>query len=198
MVDSTSSSQTQDRGVSFLYMGAAFVIVVAGLRAAESILNPLLLAVFLSVITAPAYFGLIKRKIADWLALLIVIGVLSATLIGVVFFVTGSIASFTSDHQQDHYRDKLQEKRALMARAIQQFVEKVHGTRRMGQGHQTGMMHGGDQQAGGDTDRFHGIVMFHLAAIRQDAVPLGKDRDKIRRSFEERFVFVRTQRGKGI
>ena len=110
--DSTSSSQPQDRGVSFLYMAAAFVIVVAGLRAAEPILNPLLLAVFLSVITAPAYFGLIKRKIADWLALLIVISVLSATLIGVVFFVTGSIASFTSDQQQDHYRDKILEKRA--------------------------------------------------------------------------------------
>jgi predicted PurR-regulated permease PerM len=112
MTDSTSSPQPQDRGVSFLYMAAAFVIVVAGLRAAEPILNPLLLAVFLSVITAPAYFGLIKRKIADWLALLIVISVLSATLIGVVFFVTGSIASFTSDEQQDHYRDKILEKRA--------------------------------------------------------------------------------------
>ena len=116
MVDSKSSTQPQDRGVSFLYMAAAFVIVVAGLRAAEPILNPLLLAVFLSVITAPAYFGLIKRKIADWLALLIVISVLSATLIGVVFFVTGSIASFTSDQQQYHYRDKILEKRAIFDR----------------------------------------------------------------------------------
>ncbi|MCP4171895.1 MAG: AI-2E family transporter [Fuerstiella sp.] len=123
MSDSTSSSQAQDRGVGFLYMAAAFVIVVAGLRAAESILNPLLLAVFLSVITAPAYFGLIKRKIASWLALLIVIGVLSATLIGVVFFVTGSIASFTSEHQQDHYRDKILEKRVVFDRWLSSLID---------------------------------------------------------------------------
>ena len=37
----------QARGVSYLYMAAAFVIVVAGMRAAESIMNPLLLAIFL-------------------------------------------------------------------------------------------------------------------------------------------------------
>jgi AI-2 transport protein TqsA len=123
MTDSTSSAQPQDRGVSFLYMAAAFVIVVAGLRAAEPILNPLLLAVFLSVITAPAYFGLIKRKIADWLALLIVISVLSATLIGVVFFVTGSIASFTSDEQQDHYRDRILEKRAIVERWLSSVID---------------------------------------------------------------------------
>ena len=123
MGDNTSSTQPQDRGVSFLYMAAAFVIVVAGLRAAEPILNPLLLAVFLSVITAPAYFGLIKRKIADWLALLIVISVLSATLIGVVFFVTGSIASFTSDKQQDHYRDKILEKRATFDRWLASVID---------------------------------------------------------------------------
>ncbi|MEO2017053.1 MAG: AI-2E family transporter [Fuerstiella sp.] len=123
MGDSTSSSEAQERGVAFLYMAAAFVIVVAGLRAAESILNPLLLAVFLSVITAPAYFWLIKRQIASWLALLIVIGVLSATLIGVVFFVTGSIASFTSEHQQDHYRDKILEKRVMFDRWLSSVID---------------------------------------------------------------------------
>ena len=37
----------QDRGVSYLYIAAALVIVVAGMRAAEAIVNPLLLAVFL-------------------------------------------------------------------------------------------------------------------------------------------------------
>ena len=55
MVESTSVPspvvsppvQGQARGVSYLYMAAAFVIVVAGMRAAESILNHLLLAVFL-------------------------------------------------------------------------------------------------------------------------------------------------------
>ena len=123
MVDSKSSTQPQDRGVSFLYMAAAFVIVVAGIRAAEPILNPLLLAVFLSVITAPAYFALIKRKIADWLALLIVISVLSATLIGVVFFVTGSIGSFTSEQQQDHYREKIRGKRAIFDRWLASVID---------------------------------------------------------------------------
>ena len=96
MVESTSVPspvvsppvQGQARGVSYLYMAAAFVIVVAGMRAAESILNPLLLAVFLSIVSAPAYFGLLNRKVSEWLALLTVIGVLGLILFGVVLIVT--------------------------------------------------------------------------------------------------------------
>lgn len=99
------------RGVSYLYMAAAFVIVVAGMRAAESILNPLLLAVFLAIISSPAYFALLKRKFSNWLALLIVIGVLSAIALGLAFAVTESIVTFAA--RQQHYREQLNERTHL-------------------------------------------------------------------------------------
>lgn len=114
------------RGVSYLYMAAAFVIVVAGMRAAESILNPLLLAVFLAIISSPAYFGLLKRKYSQWLSLLIVIGVLSSVVIGVTYVVTRSISGFTT--QQDHYEEQLNERfRGLSAKANGMLPEWVTG-----------------------------------------------------------------------
>jgi len=69
---------SQRDGVSYLYMLAAFVVIVAAVRAIETILNPLLLAVFLSVMCAPAYFGLLRRGVSQWLALLLITGGLSA------------------------------------------------------------------------------------------------------------------------
>ena len=101
------------KGLSYLYMAAAFVIAVAGMRASAAILNPLLLAVFLSIISAPAYFKLLQRGVSNWLALLTVIGVLSVVVIAVVFVVMGSIAGFTE--HQEHYQHRLtMEKRRLM------------------------------------------------------------------------------------
>ncbi|MEZ6124880.1 MAG: AI-2E family transporter [Planctomycetaceae bacterium] len=115
----TNLQASQARGVSYLYMAAAFVLVVAGMRAAEPILNPLLLAVFLSVICAPAYFALLKRKVANWLALLIVVSVLSAVMLSVVFVVMESIAGFTSNHR--HYEELLQERTRGFRRQIDQL-----------------------------------------------------------------------------
>lgn len=93
--------------MSYLYMAAAFVVVVAGIRAAEAIINPLLLAVFLAIISAPAYFGLVRRGVSTWASLLIVIAVLSFGFLGVVLVVMDSIAGFTS--RQAHYADRITE-----------------------------------------------------------------------------------------
>ena len=101
----SGTGHAPSRGVSYLYMAAAFVVVVAGMRAAEAIVNPLLLAVFLAVISAPGYFGLLRRGFSNWLALLIVIGALSFVVVGVVLVVMESIAGFTSN--QEHYKERL-------------------------------------------------------------------------------------------
>ena len=114
----TTKQPTQ--GVSYLYVAAAFVVVVAGMKAAESIVNPLLLAIFLSVISAPAYFKLLARGVSDWLALLTVIGVLAIAMFAVIFFVTKSIAGFTS--QQQHYQDRLQEERNKLLAVVDRWT----------------------------------------------------------------------------
>ena len=107
-------------GASYLYMAAAFVVVVAGMRAAAAIVNPLLLAIFLSVVSAPAYLGLIRRGISNWLSLLIVIGVLSVVVLSVVFVVTDSIAGFTSRHV--YYRDLLNERTEALQRRFDELI----------------------------------------------------------------------------
>ena len=120
MTSESPATDNQTGGVSYLYMAAAFVIVVAGMRAAEAVLNPLLLAVFLSIISAPAYFRLLARGMSEWLSLLVVIGVLSIVLFGVVFFVTSSIAGFTS--QQEYYIEKLGEKEEALKNLAESWM----------------------------------------------------------------------------
>lgn len=110
----------QSSGLTYLYMSAAFVVVVAGMRAAESIINPLLLAIFLTIISAPAYFGLLKKGVSTWLALLIVTGVLGGITLVLVYVLTNSIASFLDN--QDHYRDRLREERAQVMASVKQWL----------------------------------------------------------------------------
>ncbi|MFW6152116.1 MAG: AI-2E family transporter [Verrucomicrobiota bacterium] len=73
-----------DRSTAFsrLLIGmACFVIVVAGIKAAASLLTPFLLAVFLAIILTPLYFSMMKVGMPSWLSLLVIIlgfGVVSA------------------------------------------------------------------------------------------------------------------------
>lgn len=67
---------------------AAFVVCVAGMRAAESILAPFLLSLFVAVVAAPPMFWLQRRRVSNTAALLIVllllvlIGFLLVMLVG--------------------------------------------------------------------------------------------------------------------
>jgi len=72
----------------FLIITAAFIIVVAGMRAAEAILIPVLLSAFIAIISAQPLFFLKRKGVPAVLALLIVItvvigiGLIMAVLIG--------------------------------------------------------------------------------------------------------------------
>ncbi|MHC4238089.1 MAG: AI-2E family transporter, partial [Planctomycetota bacterium] len=81
----------------FLVMAAAFVIVIAGMRAAVEIIVPFLLAVFLAIIGTPALFWLKARGIGTVFAILIVS--LTIMLAGFMFgtIMATSIADFTND-----------------------------------------------------------------------------------------------------
>jgi predicted PurR-regulated permease PerM len=57
------------KGTQFLITMAAFVILVAGMRAAEEILVPFLLSVFLAIICAPPLFWLRRKHVPTALAL---------------------------------------------------------------------------------------------------------------------------------
>lgn len=81
----------------FLITAAAFVIVVAGMRAAVEIIIPFLLAVFLAIICTPSLFWLKSRGISTVFAILIVslVIMLAGLMIGTI--LTTSIADFTND-----------------------------------------------------------------------------------------------------
>ncbi len=89
----------------FLITAAAFVIVVAGMRAAVDIIVPFLMAVFLAIISTPALFWLKKKGITTPFAILVVslVILLAGLLVGTV--LTTSIADFTQDLPQ--YTKKL-------------------------------------------------------------------------------------------
>ena len=86
---------------------AAFVIVVAGMKAAAAIIVPFLMAVFLAVIATPGLFWLKKKGIGTGLAIVIIslVILVAGLLVGTV--VAASIADFTKNTKT--YEAKLQE-----------------------------------------------------------------------------------------
>jgi predicted PurR-regulated permease PerM len=84
------SGRTMSRLISL----AAFVVVVAGLRAAQSIVTPILLAAFLAVICFPPLTWLVRKGLPNWLALLIVIGAAVLVLLGIIGLIGSSLSQF--------------------------------------------------------------------------------------------------------
>ncbi|MEZ5558889.1 MAG: AI-2E family transporter [Pseudomonadales bacterium] len=79
-----------------LVVFAAFVIVVAGIKAAEPLMVPFLLAVFIATIAATPVFWLEQRRVPAGLAILVVmIGIIGA-LLGFGALVAQSVSEFTA------------------------------------------------------------------------------------------------------
>ncbi|MCD4721138.1 MAG: AI-2E family transporter [Desulfobacula sp.] len=82
---------------SSLIKFAAFVIVVAGMKAAVVLVVPLLLAVFLSIICAPPLFWMQKKGIPSLVGILILMfGVIAIQML-LVSLVSSSIADFSGN-----------------------------------------------------------------------------------------------------
>ena len=78
---------------------AAFIIIIAGMIFAKSIIAPFLMALFISIICAQPIFWLEKKKVPKSLSVLIVlIGTLSV-FFGFGYLFAGAISSFTSNIQ---------------------------------------------------------------------------------------------------
>ena len=83
-----ANGQGLTRAARFLLYGAAFVILVAGVRNAEPILVPFLLAVMLAIICATPLHWMESKGLPTWLAVLVIlivllgIGTMTGTLIG--------------------------------------------------------------------------------------------------------------------
>ena len=104
------SSETSS--TNFLQNFAALVIVIAGLKTAQALLVPFLLAFFISIICAGPFYWLQRRKVPAPLALLLVIclvvfgGLIVLTLIGT------SVNDFTN--QLPTYQKQLQDETLVL------------------------------------------------------------------------------------
>lgn len=63
----------QHRGTHWLVGLAAFVIIIAGLKAASQIVVPFMLAVFIAIVCAPLMASLRRRKVPTWLSIVLVV-----------------------------------------------------------------------------------------------------------------------------
>lgn len=83
------------RSRSPLLVVAALIVVIAGFRAAASLLVPLLLALFVTVLSLPILNWLIRRGLPSRLAVLATILADVGVLTGFGFLLSGAVAEFT-------------------------------------------------------------------------------------------------------
>ena len=81
-------------GGRFLILTAAFVIVVAGMKAASPILIPFLLSVFIAIISAPSMFFLQQKGLPTALALTVVISAVVIVLLLLAVLIGSSVDDF--------------------------------------------------------------------------------------------------------
>lgn len=84
---------------------AAFVIVVAGIKAAATLMVTFLLASFIAILCAPPFMLMRRWGVPSWISILVVIAFLVLLQIGFLTIVATTIANFTSDLPQ--YQQKL-------------------------------------------------------------------------------------------
>ena len=102
-----------DARIRILLPAAALVVFIAGLRAADSILIPFMVAVFVTVLALPMMFWLQKLGLPRGLAVLITILGATGVLAGAGFLVTLGIVEFA---------DRLPSYRQELDRGIEQAV----------------------------------------------------------------------------
>jgi predicted PurR-regulated permease PerM len=77
-----------------LITGAAAIVVIAGLKAAQAVVIPLLIAIFLAILCSPAVAWLGRKRVPTVLAVILVVLVLFAIISGAAAVVGGSVNGF--------------------------------------------------------------------------------------------------------
>jgi AI-2 transport protein TqsA len=94
--DGATMSDGRDRGARVLFVAASVVVVIAGLRAAASILLPFLVAVFLAIVSMPLMTWLQRRGVPKVIAVVCTVLAGIAVLAGLVVLVGHSVNQFTA------------------------------------------------------------------------------------------------------
>jgi len=92
---SDSNGTVFSPGFKWLLGLAALMIIMGGLKIAEAIVVPMLLAMFIAIISAPPLAWMTSHRVPSWLAILILVFVLMIFSWVLVLFVGSAIDTFT-------------------------------------------------------------------------------------------------------
>lgn len=84
-------------GGRLLLSAACLIVVLAGLKAAEPLLVPLVFSAFLGVLSAPAVLWLAKKRVPEGIAVALVVVAVVVALTLTAGFIGGSIGRFTAE-----------------------------------------------------------------------------------------------------
>lgn len=83
--------------IPIVVIAASFVILIAGIMQAVSIVNPILMALFISIVCAQPISWLQKKKVPQTLAVFIVLFLIVAVFIGFSELIGASLSSFSEN-----------------------------------------------------------------------------------------------------
>jgi predicted PurR-regulated permease PerM len=90
-------TRRRDAGAHFLLVLASVVVVVAGLKAASSLLLPFLVSLFLALVSLPLLNWLQSVKVPRGLAVLLTLVIVVSVLVLMLSLVAGSVSGFTEE-----------------------------------------------------------------------------------------------------
>lgn len=111
-----SKSLRQPRATQVLYTMAAFVIVIAGIKSAESIMVTFLLSAFFAIICAGPFLMLQRRGLPAWLSIILVVLTIGLMQVLLITIISISVKDFSSNLPL--YQEKL---RGLTLHAVAIF-----------------------------------------------------------------------------
>jgi AI-2 transport protein TqsA len=97
----------QHKGTHWLVGLAAFIVIIAGLKAASQIVVPLMLSVFIAIVCAPAMSSLRRRGLPTWLSILLVVFVILIGISSLALLVGASLDEFSN--QLPNYKKRFAE-----------------------------------------------------------------------------------------
>ena len=99
-----------------MLLGASLVLIIAGLKSATSIIVPILIAVFIAVISLPLQNWLIAHKVPRSAAVLLTLVTLILIFVGFGFAIGGSVRGFAD--KADEYQKNL----VALIKSLDQFM----------------------------------------------------------------------------
>ncbi|MFQ3230952.1 AI-2E family transporter [Reinekea sp.] len=127
---------TDSPATKILVSVAAIFIIIAGIKIAQPIIVPVLIAFFLALLTNPGVAALIRLRVPTGLAIAVMV-----SLVFVFFYGVGSIIASSSDSfianfpqytkQVEIWLNKLQEASPWLIDDIQKYIDELSPTDRM-------------------------------------------------------------------